>query len=45
MMHIPHLSLKLYRDADGIQDDYDNCPDVANSDQANADDVGDGESQ
>ena len=44
MMHIPHLSLN-YRDADGIQDDYDNCPDVANSDQADADGDGVGESQ
>ena len=30
-------------DGDGVSDNYDNCPDIANSDQANADGDGAGD--
>jgi syndecan 4 len=43
---IGRLALTKYmafRDADGWQDNFDNCPDVANSDQADTDNDGTGE--
>ena len=36
------IYLYLLSDRDGIQDNYDNCPDIANADQKDTDSDGNG---
>lgn len=38
MVHVNHIT--SCRDGDGKQDDYDNCPEIANADQKDTDSDG-----